>query len=459
MPITELKTDLAEKIRAETGENVFLCYQCVKCSSGCPLSEYFDLAVNQVMRAAQLGQADLLMNAKTPWLCASCQTCSTRCPMGIDVAKVMDFMVKEATARGVKPRVPEVALFNKVFLRNVDILGRAYELGLTLELNARTRQPFKDVPMGLEMIRKRKINLVPEFTRLPKKVEKREIKSNQIGYYPGCSLHSMASEYDHSLRAVAGVLDLELVEAEGWVCCGSSPAHRVDPELARELPLKNLALIEQMGFDEVTVPCAMCFNRLRAARHEAESGHAPRARPNAPPPNVAVRSFLDVLVNRVGLEQIARQVKKPLKDLKVACYYGCLLTRPPKVTQDKHPEYPVEMDQIARALGATPVDWGSKTTCCGASLSATRTEIALALSANILAEARAAGADAVVVACPLCHLNLDARQHQMKRAGKKIPVLYISQLIALALGMDAKAAALSKNMVDPKPLLREKGLL
>ncbi len=457
MPITELKTDLAEKIRAETGENVFLCYQCVKCSSGCPLGEYFDLAVNQVMRAAQLGLDDTVLNAKTPWLCAGCQTCTTRCPQGINVARVMDFMVKETTARGVKPRVPEVALFNKVFLRNVNILGRAYELGLMLEMNTRTRQPFKDAGMGLTMIRKRKINLVPEFARLPKKVEKKEVKSNQIGYYPGCSLHSMASEYDHSLRAVSGALDLELVEAKSWVCCGSSAAHRIAPELAVELPMKNLALIEQMGLSEVTIPCAMCFNRFRTAQYEAESGHAPRVTPSIP--DVAVRSFLDVLVNRVGLPAIASRVKKSLTGLKVVCYYGCLLTRPPKVTQDKHPEYPRQMDAVMEALGATPLDWGSKTTCCGASLSATRTEIALDLSADILADARAAGADAVVVACPLCHLNLDGRQHQMKHTEKEIPVLYISQLIALAFGLDAKAAALSKNMVDPKPLLKEKGLL
>ncbi|MBI3913876.1 MAG: 4Fe-4S dicluster domain-containing protein [Chloroflexi bacterium] len=452
MPITELKTDLAEKIRAETGENVFLCYQCAKCSSGCPLGEYFDLAVNQVMRAAQLGLEDMALNAKTPWLCAGCQTCTTRCPQGINVAKVMDFMVKEALARGVKPQVPEVALFNKVFLRNVNILGRAYELGLTLEMNARTGQPFKDVPMGLEMIRKRKINLMPEFARVPKKVEKREFKPNQIGYYPGCSLHSMASEYDHSLRAVSGALDLELVEAEGWVCCGSSPAHRIEPKLAVELPMKNLALIQQMGLTEVTIPCAMCFNRFRTAQSEAATEHAPL-------PEVAVRSFLDVLVNRIGLPAIAHRVRKPLTDLKVACYYGCLLTRPPKVTRDQHPEYPCEMDDVMKTLGATVLDWGSKTMCCGASLSATLTEIALDLSANILSDARAVGADAVVVACPLCHLNLDARQHQMKHAGKEIPVLYISQLVALAFGMDEKAAALAKNMVDPKPLLREKGLL
>ena len=465
MTITELKTDLAEKIRAKTGENVFLCYQCVKCTSGCPLAEYFDLAPNQVMRAAQLGRDEMALNAKTPWLCAGCQTCTTRCPQGIDVAKVMDFMASEALARGIPAKVPGVALFNKVFLRNVDIIGRAYELGLILELNLRTGQPFKDAAMGLEMIGKGKVSLTPEFARPPKHSKPVERRQNQIGYYPGCSLHSMASEYDHSIHAVAAALGLELVEPEGWVCCGSSPAHRVDPELAVRLPSRNLAMLEQMGMDEVALPCAMCFSRFRTARHELDSDPALKARMEAEvghhfADSVAVRSLLDVLVNRVGLDKIADQVKKPLDNLKVACYYGCLLTRPPKVTQAKQVEYPVEMDRLVSALGAIPVQWGGKTTCCGASLSITRTDIVLDLSTHILAEARAAGADAVVVACPLCHANLDGRQHQMTFAdgAGKMPVLYFTQLMALAFGLGAKAAALSKNMVDPKPLLDAKGI-
>lgn len=486
MTITELKTDLAEKIRAKTGENVFLCYQCVKCTSGCPLDEYFDLAPNQVMRAAQLGQEDIALNAKTPWLCAGCQTCTTRCPQGIDVAKVMDFMASEAVARGIPAKVPEIALFNKVFLRNVDILGRAYELGLIAEVNLRTGQPLKDLPMGLEMIRKGKIKITPTFTRPPKRAKPVAARPNpsallragQIGYYPGCSLHSMASEYDHSIRAVAASLGLELIEPEGWVCCGSSPAHRVDQDLAVELPLKTLATLGQMGLDEVTLPCAMCFNRFRAARHALDSSVALKmrmeaevGRPNAG--SIAVRSLLDVLVNRVGLDNIAGQVKKPLAGLKVACYYGCLLTRPPKITAATQVEYPQEMDRLVSALGATPVDWGGKTACCGASLSITRTDIVLDLSARILAEARAVGADAVAVACPLCHANLDGRQHQIPLApvgappdgggprgrGNETPVFYFTQLMALAFGLGEKAAALSKNMIDARPLLEQKGLL
>jgi len=161
-------------------------------------------------------------------------------------------------------------------------------------------------------------------------------------------------------------------------------------------------------------------------------------------------------------------VSTPLAGLKVACYYGCLMTRPPKITGADQPEYPQDMDHLMSALGATPVDWSGKTTCCGASLSATRTDIVLDLSARLLTDARAAGAEAVAVACPLCHANLDGRQHQMVLAPLpgfapgvrgEVPIFYFTQLMALAFGLGEKAAALSKNMVDPQPVLQTKGIL
>ena len=473
---------LAELIQSDTGENVFSCYQCVKCSSGCPLASHFDLTPNQVLRAAQLGLDQLALEAKTPWLCVGCATCTTRCPNGIDVARVMDCLAAESRARGIAPKVPEVALFTEIFLRNVHRLGRTYELGLMAEMNLRSGHPLKDLRMGLEMIRKGKIKLLPEVVRRQSSsaglragvagiagTEAGATKTktpNQIGYYPGCSLHSLAAEYDSTVRAVARTLDLELVEPEGWLCCGSSPAHRVDSRLAVELPLTNLALIEQSGMDEVAVPCASCFNRLKAAQHEVAQNPTLKAELAAKighdfQQEIDVRTFVDVVVDKIGLDAIGAKTARPLTGLKVACYYGCLLMRPPGVTGAAQPEYPMVLDHLVAALGASPVDWGHKTSCCGASLSVTRTEIALELSAKIVAGAEAAGADLIVVACPLCHTNLDDRQPQMPLASDAgpVPVLYFTQLMALAFGLGEKTAALAKNMIDPRPVLNGRGLL
>lgn len=320
--------------------------------------------------------------------------------------------------------------------------------------------------MGVDMIRKGKIRMLPEFARPPRHARPVAEAPNQVAYYPGCSLHSMASEYDHSVRAVADELGLRLVEPEGWVCCGSSPAHRIDPHLATKLPLQSLAIIEQMGLDEVAVPCAACFARFRTAQHEVTRDPALKAQIEAEigytlQRQIAVNTLMDVIVNKIGLETVELKATRPLAGLKVACYYGCLLTRPPSITGATNPEYPMVMDRLVSALGATVVDWGSKTSCCGASLSATRTEIVLKLSGDILADARAAGADVIAVACPLCHTNLDGRQHQIQQQTRapELPVMYFTQLMALALGLGPKAAALQKNMVDPRPALRAKGFV
>ena len=475
MTITEIHSDFTERVCSASGENAFLCYQCVKCTAGCPLADYFDLTPNQVMRAVQLGQEDLALDAKTPWLCASCQTCTTRCPQGIDVARVMDVLATMALKDGRKPPVPETVLFNKVFLRDVNVLGRIYELGLMAELNLRTGQPFKDVGMGIKMLRKGKMKMLPKVARPLRRASGKtpEPKPNQIAYYPGCSLHSTAVEFDVSTRAVCQVLDLELVEPKGWVCCGASAAHRIDPEDAVRLPMETLALIEHDGLREAALPCAACFNRFRTAQYEMAADTELKARireqvGSDAGMDVHVRSLLDVVVERVGLDMVHSQVTRPLVGLKVACYYGCLLTRPPQVTGAANPEYPMTMDRLMAALGATVVDWSDKVSCCGASLSLTRTEVVLDLSARILDGARSAGADAVVVACPLCHGNLDGRQPQMslldpesgeEDSDETVPVLYFTQLMALAFGLSQKHAALSKNMIDPRPLLKKKDVL
>jgi heterodisulfide reductase subunit B len=227
--------------------------------------------------------------------------------------------------------------------------------------------------------------------------------------------------------------------------------------------MENLALIEQYGFEEVTMPCAACFNRHKFAQYEIrhDAGHKEKANQAIGydyQDKVEVNTLIDTILERVSLDELAERVEKPLDNLKLVTYYGCLLTRPPEVTEAENPENPIGMDKLMEALGAEVKDWSYKTTCCGAAHSLTRPDIVIELSRDLINHAREAGAEAMVIACPLCHTNLDARQFQMK-LDEPMPVLFFTQMMAIALGLPDKAAALNKNLVDPRPLLKEKGLL
>lgn len=446
-----------------TGQNVYLCYQCVKCSSGCPVSEFFDWQPNQIMRALQLGQEDVALRSQTPWLCASCHTCATRCPQGLNITAIMEFLTREALAQGVKPPIPAIEIFNQAFMREVRLWGRSYELGLMAEMKLRTMDITSDLDLALRIFQRSKMALLPTPVRPPHPAKPVPGAAGAVAYYPGCSLHSTAPELNTSTKAVCQALGLKLIEPEGWVCCGSSAAHRSDHEAALRLPMENLSLIEQSGFGEVTMPCAACFSRHKTAqyeiRHDEEhKAEADKAVGYVYEDTVRVSTTIDAILEHVGLEQVTAGVQQPLKGLRVVCYYGCLLTRPPEVTEAEHPENPVNMDKLVAALGTEVLDWSYKTVCCGATHSLTRPDIVLKLSGNLIAHAREAGAEAMVIACPLCHTNLDARQFQMK-LDEAMPVLYFTQLMALAFGLPQKAAALDKNLIDPRPLLRSKGFL
>lgn len=453
---------MAQLVQREVGQNVHLCYQCVKCTSGCPLVDHFDLRPNQVMRYLQFDD-ERVLHSRTIWLCASCQTCTTRCPQGLDIAGIMDSLRIESKRRGIPPAIPDVDKFGTLFLRDIGLLGRLYEVGLMAGMNLWTGKPTKDLPMGLAMMKRRKLNLIPGLTRPPRDVKPVEATPNTVAYYPGCSLHSSAAEYDHTMRDTARVLGVDLVEPPGWVCCGSTPAHSCDHLLATVLPMRTLSIVERMGLDTLTAPCSSCFARLKAAARavaedddlaaqvEHEIGYAYRG-------TVTVQHAVDTLVDRVGTDRIAANVKRPLTGLRVACYYGCLVTRPGKVTGAEHVEYPMQMDYLLRALGAETVDWSYKTDCCGGALTLTQTPLALELTGKILRNARDCGADVVATVCPLCQMNLDARQSQIGLEFR-LPALYATQLTVLAFGLDVQAAALSKNLVDPRPVLQAKGLI
>lgn len=287
----------------------------------------------------------------------------------------------------------------------------------------------------------------------------------KLGYYPGCSLHSTGIEYDMSTRETAKRLGIELEEIEGWVCCGSSPAHSRDEAMSVALPAKNMTLLkEENGLTEVCVPCASCYSRLKAAQVRLKD---PRQRAEVEeiiggrcPDGINVMHMLDAVIQKVGVENVRARVVRSLAGLKVACYYGCLMTRPPKVTGKKDYENPVEMEALLEAAGAKPVDWNGKTWCCGASFALTDTDVVLSMTRRLLADAVAAGAEAVAVGCPLCHSNLDARQEQINAkfdTDFRIPVFYFTELLGLALGAAPKVLGLDKHITEVDEFLERRG--
>ncbi len=287
----------------------------------------------------------------------------------------------------------------------------------------------------------------------------------KYAYYPGCSLHATAKEYDISTKAVCQALDIELQEIPDWVCCGASSAHMTSELLSLALPVKDLAAARDMGLDTL-VCCAACYSRLRVANAHMRSNDTQGAQVNEVVGTdyrgeTEVRHLIDVLVNEYGLEALREKVQRELSGLSIVAYYGCLLTRPPEVVAFDDTENPTSMDELAQALGARAMSWPYKTVCCGQSLSLTRTDVVLKLVRDILRSARAREADCIMVACPLCHSNLDMRQAAVNKRYKTdfaIPILYFTQLVGLALGMGPKELGLHKHITSPMQLLKAKGL-
>jgi len=288
----------------------------------------------------------------------------------------------------------------------------------------------------------------------------------KIGYYPGCSLHSTAVEFDMSTKQVCRALDVQLDEIKDWICCGSSPAHQCDELMSVALPAKNIALAKETGLREICAPCASCYSRLKFAQQRMTD---PKMRADVEqvieskyPEGIEVLNILDFVTDKVGLDVLENRIVHKLKNMRLACYYGCLLTRPPKVTGTKDFENPTQMEDIIEAIGSDAVDWNFKTSCCGAAFALTKTDVVLELTRKILLDAAKCGAQAIAVACPLCHSNLDARQEQINEkydTNFNIPIFYITELMGLALGIEAKKLGVLKHITSVKEFLKERNLL
>lgn len=275
----------------------------------------------------------------------------------------------------------------------------------------------------------------------------------KLGFYPGCSLTGSSREYNESLLAISKEAGIELVEISDWNCCGATAAHNLNQELSVSLPARNLALAELDEMEELVVPCAACYNRLVMTQHELGENADLKAliskKLQMPlKNNIKILNVLQFLEKYI-VPRLDELVKAPLA-YDVACYYGCLLVRPQKVMQTERFEDPMTMDVIMQKLGAKAIDWPFKTECCGAGFSVSKTEIVGELSGKIVRNAIGRGAKAIVVACPMCHSNLDMRRPAIENYLQRkvdIPVIYITQAIALAMGLSPQQAGIQRHFV------------
>jgi heterodisulfide reductase subunit B len=254
-------------------------------------------------------------------------------------------------------------------------------------------------------------------------------------------------------------MGIELEEIPDWNCCGATSAHSMNKDLSIALPLRNLAKAEEMGLD-VVAPCAACYNRLRSADAAAKD-HPDVVEPISQKTGIRYNGTIEVFsllqaVSRLDPEEIKSRMKRDLKGLKVACYYGCLLLRPPSMVNFDDAENPRSLDNLMSTLGAEPIEWPYKTECCGASLSLSKVDHVIKLTHDILSMAKRSGANCIVTACPLCHANLDMRQAQVEeKYGEKfdIPIFYFTQLMGISFGFFNNRLGLDKHMVSPDDVL------
>lgn len=273
-----------------------------------------------------------------------------------------------------------------------------------------------------------------------------------IGFYPGCSLNGTAREYKESVLALAKAFDIELKEIPEWTCCGATAAHNLNKNLSLSLPALNLIQAAKAGMKEILVPCASCYNRLAVTQHKLTKDAALRKEietiNGAEFPSELKLINLVEFVQAYICPELKERVVQPFGD--VVCYYGCYLVRPSQVLAFDRPEDPQSMDLIMREMGANSLDFPFKTECCGAGLSVSRTDSVARLSGKIVREATQRNAQALIVACPMCHSNLDMRRKSIQEyyhQSYDIPVLYLSQAIGLAIGLDPKSLGIQRHMV------------
>ncbi len=292
----------------------------------------------------------------------------------------------------------------------------------------------------------------------------------KYSYFPGCSLETSAKAYERSNQAVAKALGIEFVTVPDWNCCAATELVSLSLTAAYATVARNLAqATKNEGIKEVVCPCSMCY--LNLTKTDMYLADSPKLAKNVntalaeahlayQPGTLRIRHWVEVLMTDVGPEKIAAKVTQPLKGLKVASYYGCLLGRPKFEGQADDAENPVLLDEMMAALGAEPVNFPMKAQCCGGHMTQLKEDTGYAMIYRILKSAADNGADLIVTPCPMCQMNLDAFQGPVNRHMKsqlKMPVLYMTQLMGLAFGMEAKALGFGDELVSAAPALAKIG--
>ena len=292
-------------------------------------------------------------------------------------------------------------------------------------------------------------------------------KKLRYAFFPGCTLKSAASELETSTILTCQKLGIELVEIDGWTCCGASQAQDVDDYFALLVNARNLALAEAQGFDRIMTVCNTCTLMLRRAKARLDGSEALKAKVNKALAEVGleyqgtaeVTHYLWALVQDYGLDRLKEQVAVPLTELNVANFYGCHILLPPKIMGFEDARNPQSMEMVARALGANSVDFSQRLACCGFhSIYPAEREAELANGASCIA-AREQGADCIVTPCPLCHFALDMWQADSQKLYEQditMPVLHLPQLVGLALGFTPKELGINKHVVNATRMLKGK---
>lgn len=291
-------------------------------------------------------------------------------------------------------------------------------------------------------------------------------ENGHYSYYPGCSLESNAESYGISTRVVSQDLGLALQEIDDWNCCGATEYFSLNSLPAYSLVARNLSLASEQGNKDLIAPCSACYLNL----HKTDKYMGQHADLNAQvnqalnagglsyqPGSLEVRHLLDVVVEDIGFEAVAEKVVQPLKGLRVAPYYGCLIVRP---DSGYNPEYPTHLDELLTTLGATVVDFPSKTHCCGGHMTQISEETAFELIRRIVHNADEYAADVIVTLCPMCQLNLDAYQPMVNRAFRtqyNLPILYFTQMMGLAFGHSPEELGFGTEIVSATNALKKIG--